>query len=195
MLWRLLALFLLLLAISLTLWAYWPVVENDANLTVFIPLAGEDYITRQVILRTPARLRLGETALVQLLLLSTDKEPVFDDCSLLTEASLELPGFRLEPAVMQQQAITANRDAIFSWQVIPQRSEDVKGVAPLSFYVYLADGQLAAESLLSAQSFEISVSSILGLSITLLRFLGVIGVIISLLLFWYLFVVESSDYA
>jgi hypothetical protein len=177
---RLFAWSCLCLSVLLLTWTFWPNPRQHVSLTTTIPWADAGDV--QIQLETPTYLRLGETDKITLSLAFSTDEAFWKDGNPLVGASLELSGFRLQPSVTPLRPLPPSQSLAFTWQVTSEQVGSFGGVAPLKLSIYPVNGGPAKEYLLSAQSFQIDVGALLGLSLTWLRLLSGSGCVLSILL-------------
>ncbi len=202
------ALLVLVVALVLLAWGYWP-HQNRANSLLLSP---EEMLPtqwpsgtppdalpavtamRRLELSYPLVLRVGDGAVVHLALVPAAQEdripagsssgqpaPVevsADEYTVIAEARLDLAGIDYGPPGQTNQAMLAGRPVNFAWQVRPGRPGEFEGVAWLHLNYLAPDGQPVARQVISAQRIRIRSVSFWGMSGNLARLLGSAGLVL-----------------
>jgi hypothetical protein len=196
------ALLVLLAALVLLAWGYWP-FEDQTNSLLLSPAdmqpaqwpsglqpAGlpAGLAARRLELTYPSVVRVGDIVSVRLTLApvaqgetlpgeTSTGQPAPTQASpggyaVIAEGWLDMAGFEYTPPGRTDQALLAGRPLTFVWRGRPEHSGVFEGVAWLHLNYLTPDNRLAARQVLSAQRIHIRATRLLGISGNLARLLG-----------------------
>ncbi len=96
------------------------------------------------------------------------------------EASLELAGITVQPDAALSEPYSPGETMLFSWRLIPLEEGEFRGT--LWVYASILDAETGMKENLTlyALPVEVSVVSLLGLRADLLKWAGIIGILIGL---------------
>jgi hypothetical protein len=148
--------------------------------------------TRRLVLETPNFIRLEDQAEVNLgfiqhPVLNMGEEieglsNLFDTHHVSVEARLEIGGLQVEPSGTLIRPLAAGQAASFTWFLWADQVQSYEGTAWFYLRFRSKDGSTSSSWPLAAQRVELSSYSLLGLSGSLARRLGGMGVLSGLLL-------------
>jgi len=199
---RAVALLVLLAALVLLSWGYWP-FENQVNSLLLAPAemqpaqwaTGAQPVApsavsaaRRLELSYPSMLRVGDMASVYLTLAAatpdnaslgeaSTSQPTSEgnwagEYTVIGEARLDLAGLEHTPPGRAEQALFAGRPLTFIWQIRPEHSGVYEGVVWLHLNYLAQDNRLVARQVLSAQRIRIHAAGLAGITGNMARLLG-----------------------
>ena len=193
---------LLLFGGSLLVWALLPARRQVDEQTIRpdtmrMKLNGQDVESavmdaRQVRLEWRSSMRIGDDEVIRLEFetienaSSPEQQTGFTDAynsyNIMAEARFEVAGVRVKPANPTRESMPAGQPVRFMWEVSTERAGDFKGNVWLSLRFLPLDGSPPIQEPIYVSEVGIHATSLFGLSGTLARILGGVGVGLSLLL-------------
>jgi hypothetical protein len=195
-----LSLIILLLSVSLIVWALLPnphqivtqsILSAEMRLPSSVQVSSSSMMeTRQVMLKYPNSMRIGETEEITLVF-----EPVEDGVSssnapaissdiyyrynIMTEASFGVTGIWVSPANPTRESMPAGQAVKFRWQISTDRVGSFAGTLWLSLRFLPLDGSQASQVPIFIRDVEIRTSSLFGLNQTMAYLFGGVGMVLA----------------
>jgi hypothetical protein len=140
-----------------------------------------------LIVRRPVTLRPGGSGIVGLemhfgdLAAGSMGQINPQEIHLVAETSLEVPGMQISPPDLTSRGLPDSGILSFSWQLYPPIEGNFQGNLWLFLNLVPANGDELERLPVMARSIEIHVASILGMPVTIARWVGAGGIIVGLL--------------
>ena len=115
-------------------------------------------------------------------LVATNYANIYDSYTINAEARMELIETEVYPSGLSGHVLPEDQDIYFVWTLKPKNPGNYEGTAWFYLKLFPLNGGEAFEQAISAQTVNIKVMSLLGLNSNYLRFLGVIGLVIGLII-------------
>ncbi len=198
-----LSLILVVVSLSSLVWGIWPVRHTELVQT-FLPdgmrIPKGSAATwpailevRQVKLDWPETLRIGDKGMVTLQFSPLSGEvlapppdiqytDVYATYNLMAEGRLEAAGLHVDPANPRLESLPAGQTVKFTWQITADKTVSYPARAWLLLHFLPLEEGTASEAPIFVRDLDIRASSLLGMSGTVARLLGGLGIILGLAL-------------
>lgn len=197
---RALALSLLLISISLVVWAALPnprqsVTQSISPSEMQLPSNGQGSFpymmaSRQVVLEQPISMRIGETELISLVFEPVLTQPssssqlmeityIYDRYNIMAEARYEVAGITLFPANPTRELMPAGQTVKFKWHISTHDSGSYKGTIWLSLRFLPLDGSQAIQIPIYIRDMTIQTTSLFGMNEAIAYFAGGTGIVLA----------------
>jgi hypothetical protein len=194
------ALGLLIFSWVVLIWAILPVKTLEATQILFpsemqLPSAGQEkpqsvQESRQVVLRWPSTLRIGDVYKVTLVFEPMQKETgsptntdefsnIYDEYNLMADARLEAAGISAFPGNRVRESMPPGQPVKFEWQVSSEYTGSYQGNVWLSLRYLPLDGSQASQAPIYVHEVNIRTVNLLGMRGATARILGGAGIILS----------------
>ncbi len=149
--------------------------------------------TRQVVLDWPTSMRIGDEEVIILVFepvlndaLSSNPQGRFSDVynnyNIMAEARFEVAGINVNPANPTRESMPSGHVAKFNWQINVEQAGSYHGNVWLSLRFLPLDGTPASQEPIFVREVDIHAVSLFGLNAPLVRVLGGVGIILSVLI-------------
>lgn len=196
--WRTISAFLVqLISITLLVVSFWPV--NRKQHTIILQSI-EPYIDdRKLLIDWPETLKLGETSTmtIKLSVMQSAQEKQPDSAGqnqsshnsggfphVVVESYLDIQGINSDPPGVENQPMLKARDIQTSWKLSPNEPGTFSGTIWVVYHLFDSNGVDVERRPLLAYPLAIECVAILDTSIQVVRWMGGLGIVFSLILFF-----------
>jgi len=199
---RLVSICILAISIILILWSFLPEQQLVEVHPVQPSLVGVKPIgekqpslagKRQVRLEWPSSMRIGDEGKILLdfeyleegsstSVLEAGFYDMYDSYNIMAESKLEAAGIKIEPANPTRVSILPGQSVHLEWLINSEQAGTYRGKVWLSLRFLPLDGKTPVQVPVYINEVELKVTSLMGLSVSMARFVGGVGVLLSLVL-------------
>ncbi len=104
------------------------------------------------------------------------------DYNIMAETKLEAAGVKIEPANPTRVSMLPGQSVHFEWLINPEQAGTYHGKVWLSLRFLPLDGSTPVQVPVYVNEVDLKVTSLMGLSTSMARFVGGVGVLLSLML-------------
>ncbi len=179
-----LTLLTLLLSGILLGWAYAPPKEISRSVTLSGQADSVSLAPRQLTVRYPPKIRLGDSGRVTLRLDAgaASSPSVYEKYTLVAQAKLEAAGAEVSPPETIREAMPSGKPVLFYWHIRPPEAKSYQGTLWLFVEFIPKNGAPSFQRAFLAKPLEVEGRALWGLSAPRARLLGSAGALLSLIL-------------